>query len=43
MEFLDGIGVDRICVFERRERKLEPIGRTGVDAAELSERGGSEG
>jgi histidinol-phosphatase (PHP family) len=25
--FLDGLGVDRICVFDRRERRLEPLGR----------------
>jgi histidinol-phosphatase (PHP family) len=43
MEFLDGIGVDRICVFDRRERRLEPIGRTGVGPPELSERGGAAG
>ena len=31
IEFLDQLGVERICVFERRKRRLEPIGRTGVD------------
>jgi histidinol-phosphatase (PHP family) len=32
LEFLDGLGVERICVFEGRERRLEPIGRgDGVD------------
>jgi histidinol-phosphatase (PHP family) len=39
MEFLDGLGVDRICVFERRARRLEEIGRTGVDPAEVAEPG----
>src|SRR5215203_2491728 len=39
MEFLEELGVKRICVFERRARRLEEIGRTGVDAAELSDRG----
>jgi histidinol-phosphatase (PHP family) len=27
LEFLDGLGVDRIAVFEGRRRRLEPIGR----------------
>jgi histidinol-phosphatase (PHP family) len=39
MDFLEGLGVQRICVFEGRRRRAEPIGRTGVDAAELGERG----
>ena len=42
MEFLEGVGVGRICVFESRNRRLEVIGRTGVDAAELGDRGGAE-
>jgi histidinol-phosphatase (PHP family) len=33
-EFLDGLGVERICVFEGRRRRLEPIGATGLDAGE---------
>ncbi|HEY3191266.1 MAG TPA: histidinol-phosphatase [Solirubrobacterales bacterium] len=41
MEFLDGLAVERICVFEGRTRRTEPIGRTGVDAAELGDRGGT--
>jgi histidinol-phosphatase (PHP family) len=41
MEFLDGLGVEEITVFERRNRRAEPIGRTGVDPAELAEPGGS--
>ena len=42
MEFLEGVGVGRICVFESRNRRLEELGRTGVDAAELGDRGGAE-
>jgi histidinol-phosphatase (PHP family) len=41
MDLLEGLGVERICVFEGRKRHAEPIGRTGVDPAELGERGGS--
>ena len=41
MDLLEGLGVERICVFEGRKRRAEPIGRTGVDPAELGERGGS--
>jgi histidinol-phosphatase (PHP family) len=26
LELLEGLGVERLCVFERRERRLEPIG-----------------
>jgi histidinol-phosphatase (PHP family) len=26
VEFLDGLGVGKICVFERRQRRLEPLG-----------------
>ena len=43
MEFLDGLGVERICVFERRNRRTEPIGRTGIDSAELADRRGAGG
>jgi histidinol-phosphatase (PHP family) len=39
LEFLDDLGVERICVFEGRRRRTEPIGRTGVDPAELGDRG----
>jgi histidinol-phosphatase (PHP family) len=42
IDFLDGLGVERICVFERRKRRLEPIGRTGLDPEELADRGGAE-
>jgi histidinol-phosphatase (PHP family) len=38
MKFLERLGVDRICVFEGRERRTEPLGRTGVSAAEVRER-----
>lgn len=31
LEFLDQLGVDRICVFEGRERRVEPLGAS-VDA-----------
>ena len=41
MEFLGGLGVERITVFERRNRRAEPIGRTGVDPAEVADRGGA--
>jgi histidinol-phosphatase (PHP family) len=43
MEFMGGLGVGRICVFEGRRRRLEPIGRSGVDAAEVSGEGGTGG
>jgi histidinol-phosphatase (PHP family) len=43
MKFLDGLGVERICMFERRGRRLEPIGRTGVDPDELADRQGAGG
>jgi histidinol-phosphatase (PHP family) len=43
MEFLEGLGVGRICVFERRQRRLEPIGRTGLDPEEIADRKGAEG
>jgi histidinol-phosphatase (PHP family) len=40
-KFLDSLGVDRICVFEHRKRRLEPIGGTGVDPEELADREGA--
>jgi histidinol-phosphatase (PHP family) len=40
LEFLKGIGVERICVFEGRKRRLEPVGAAGADPAEVS--GGGE-
>lgn len=42
MAFLEGLGVERITVFERRNRRAEAIGRTGIDPAELADRGGAE-
>jgi histidinol-phosphatase (PHP family) len=42
MDFLGELGVDRICVFDRRRRTTEPIGRTGLDPEEVEERGGAE-
>jgi histidinol-phosphatase (PHP family) len=39
LEFLKSLGVDRICVFEGRVRRLEPVGRAGDDAPELSDPG----
>ena len=42
MAFLERLGVQRITVFERRNRRAEPIGRTGIDPAELANRGGAE-
>jgi len=41
MEFLEDLGVERICAFEGRRRRSEPIGRTGVDPAELGDREGT--
>jgi histidinol-phosphatase (PHP family) len=38
MAFLEELGVERICVFEGRKRRTEPIGRTGLDPAEVGER-----
>jgi histidinol-phosphatase (PHP family) len=42
MEFLDGLGVERICVFEGRERRLEPIGRSD-GAGQISSSGEAAG
>jgi histidinol-phosphatase (PHP family) len=38
MDFLDDLGVERICVFEHRKRRTEPIGRTGLDPDEIADR-----
>ena len=43
MDLLADLGVKRICVFERRQRRLEPIGPTGLDPEELADREGAEG
>jgi histidinol-phosphatase (PHP family) len=42
MHFLEGLGVERICVFSSRKRRVEEIGRTGVDPADLEDRDGAE-
>jgi histidinol-phosphatase (PHP family) len=42
MEFIDGLGVERICVFQARERRLEPIGR-GDGAGQISSSGEAAG
>jgi histidinol-phosphatase (PHP family) len=39
IELLTSVGVDRICVFEGRERRLEPLGRAGDGAAEVTDTG----
>jgi histidinol-phosphatase (PHP family) len=38
MDLLDELGVERICVFENRKRRTEPIGRTGLDPDEIADR-----
>ena len=43
MEFLERLGIERICVFERRARRLEPLGRTGVEANEVTDSGEAAG
>jgi histidinol-phosphatase (PHP family) len=37
--FLADLGVERICAFDRRQRRMEPIARTGLDTEELEDRG----
>jgi histidinol-phosphatase (PHP family) len=39
IELLTSVGVDRICVCEGRERRLEPLGRAGDGAAEVTDTG----
>ena len=39
IEFLGSLGVERICVFEGRERRLEPLGRPREDADEVPDPG----
>ncbi len=34
LEFLAGLGVERLCVFDRRRRRLETAGPSGVDVPE---------
>jgi histidinol-phosphatase (PHP family) len=43
VEFLRSLGVDRICVFEGRERRLEPLGQATDGAPELSDQGEARG
>ncbi len=42
LEFLAGLGVERICVFEGRERRLEPLGRDQAPAAPVEAGGEAE-
>jgi len=39
LDFLRSVGVQRICVFEGRERRLEPLGRPGEGAGQVSSSG----
>ncbi len=39
IKFLGSLGVERICVFEGRERRLEPLGRPREDAGEVPDPG----
>ena len=39
IEFLRSLGVDQICVFEGRERRLAPLGRPGEDTPEVRDSG----
>jgi histidinol-phosphatase (PHP family) len=43
LEFLDGLGVERICVFEGRGRRLEPVGRPGDGTGQVSHPSEAEG
>jgi histidinol-phosphatase (PHP family) len=44
LELLASVGVSELCVFERRERRLEPIGAAGSqDAAAAGSRGAAPG
>jgi histidinol-phosphatase (PHP family) len=40
LEFLADLGIERICVFQGRSRRMDPVGRTGLDPEELAERTG---
>jgi histidinol-phosphatase (PHP family) len=42
LELLSDLGVERICVFERRERRLEPLG-PGDGAGQVASSGEAEG
>jgi histidinol-phosphatase (PHP family) len=39
LDLLSSLGVDRICVFEGRERRLEPLGRAGDGAGQVTNSG----
>jgi histidinol-phosphatase (PHP family) len=39
LELLSDLGVERICVFDARERRLEPLGRPGDGAGQVSSSG----
>lgn len=43
VEFLADLGVDRICVFEGRERRLEPLGLADADSSSVARGEGGEG
>ncbi len=38
LDFFEQLGVERLCVFEQRRRRTEPIGRTGLEPDELANR-----
>jgi histidinol-phosphatase (PHP family) len=42
LELLDRLGVRELCVFDRRERRLEPIGLTDGDAGGAAPAGGEQ-
>jgi histidinol-phosphatase (PHP family) len=42
LELLDRLGVGELCVFDRRERRLEPIGLTDADAGGPAPDGGGQ-
>lgn len=41
LEFLADLGIERICVFEGRSRRLERVGRTGLETGEGAEAPGA--
>jgi histidinol-phosphatase (PHP family) len=43
VEFFADLGVDRICVFEGRERRLEPLGLADADSSSVGRGEGGEG
>jgi histidinol-phosphatase (PHP family) len=42
LELLSDIGVERICVFDGRQRELEPLGPPGDGAGHLSSPDGAQ-